>query len=332
MKISTNYNNFTLKNNSILKPLMEVIPNTKVCKNLRVIDRNTFSAYVFAKDYRLGITIEDLKEVFKLDGDEFINASFNFLAKKLCIPEELLPQIITKEEETPNKPFVYIPSQNIILKSKDLGTDSRHKIFGYLRHELQHLIQNLFILRHETLGIEAIETYVEKSYDLVKDAFQIHLNSGISVDEFIKKYVDEEWVAEVFKKLKTNQEKNGDANIDQELSFLREEFGKDMEEYRDLVIKKMGIIKADSFDAKKSELFFNEFKDVGYYDSEGNIDAGKYIRSIVENDALMAGLVSDAESRGKVCLFKKMKEDSIESILNLSEQDAQSIKKVLPKE
>ena len=91
---SNKSNNIQFQSSQLVKELTRVIPDTKVCKNLTVVDRKAFYSYIYTMQFKMKTTAEEIKKLFSFDGDEFFNKAYLFLAQKLNISEELIPPII----------------------------------------------------------------------------------------------------------------------------------------------------------------------------------------------------------------------------------------------
>ena len=156
MQINTHYNQTPFKS-SFLADLTKVIPNTRACKNLTTLDVNCFRAYAYAMRYRMKNSAEEIKNLFKLEGNDFINETFNYIGNKLGIDKELMPEVLVLDEDDPDAPMAYRVTESIFLRNKDLSMYTKPQIFGFIRHEIQHYKQIIDIIRHETLGEQLID-------------------------------------------------------------------------------------------------------------------------------------------------------------------------------
>lgn len=320
--------NTQFKGATAINDLTKVIPNTKVFKNLTQLDKNCFTSYLYSMQFRLKTNAEEIKNLFKLDGDEFFESTYLLLANKLGLPKEILPPVYFQAEDN-IAPLSYLPNQNVILRNPDFKNISKAELFGHIRHELQHFVQNLYILRHETLGETAVEIYTKNKVDDLKNGYKYFLENNIPVEVY-KSYLDDndEKTIEQSIQLYTallNKETDIETAFKDAPKLIKEDF----EEYRNLVIEKLGMIKKDSLEAKKAEKFFEDFCNINYFDSEGKIDLGKYVTSAVEIDALLAGQVATFEANGGGCLFRELKEEALDFLSQEDSNDYKSVKKAL---
>ena len=174
MQITTSYNQPQFKSSTFAN-LTKVIPNTKVCKNLTPLDINCFRAYTYAMKYGMKNNAEDIKNLFKLDGDNFVTATFSFIANKLGIDNEIMPEILTAEKDNPKAPMEYNITANFIVRNKDLSMWTKPQIFGFARHEIQHVVQIMNILCHETLGEKLVDMRVNNHLENLKNVWNLLL-------------------------------------------------------------------------------------------------------------------------------------------------------------
>lgn len=81
---TNNYKNVSKTSFQGLKPeqLLEVIPNTKVCKNLTHLDKHVFQQYIASKPFKSGVTPDEFAELSKSSGADFILNTYELLTKK----------------------------------------------------------------------------------------------------------------------------------------------------------------------------------------------------------------------------------------------------------
>ena len=126
-----------------------------------VFNNLLFRKYVLAKNYRTKYNMADFKELYKYNGLEFVKRTCSYLAEKLAIPQVMKPAILNIGENK-NSYMSYDLSANHINVSNEALKTPKTAIAGMLRHELQHLIQNMDINRHETFGEDMIKAYSSK--------------------------------------------------------------------------------------------------------------------------------------------------------------------------
>ena len=326
MQICSNYQYSPhFRNNTNLANLTKKIPNTSVCRKMTYLDKNALVAYMHASKYRLYNCAEELKSLFKLEGDDFINSSYIFLCKQLNIPEAVRPQIEILPTQQEN-PMGYLPAFNVIVRNEHLSNYTKPQIFGFIRHEIQHLLQNLDIFRHEKLGSTATEIYAQNRANSTRAAIDYYVEN-ITPEVFYELSGGSKEATESFKILqKYHKEGNREAYEKEYLDFeapIREE----VQAFHDLVIKEMGVIKEGSKEADNAEIFFDEFCSVNYYDPNGQIDLGRYLTTAIEADACLAGDINRFDTETGGCFFKKLKDDALVMLKNKESEEYKSIER-----
>ncbi len=259
-------------------------PVVSVPKTLTEIDALNFRTYIHAKTFDFKATQEELNALFKFDGDEFFVKTYDFFIKKLGISENLKPPVINQPAHQ-SVGMTYDFCQNLITRNPNSLEQGKNAIFGQIRHELQHFIQNMNILRTENIGEEAVDFYSE----LI--ANQKIMNTDYMVKNIPLEQVDET-VQSNFKILK-DLLKNNPNGYENELKAGKKLIADDMkiqlQTFRNLVVQEMGLIKADTKSAKRSEKMLGEMlKEKGYWKDDGSMHLGRYSFDIRENDAMLA--------------------------------------------
>ena len=178
----------TKRISTTLDKAMEIIPNTKVAKNLTILDKYAFQQYCFALNNKTRVTKEELDSLFAKDGKDFIDSTYNFLLKKMNIDDSIKPVLIyTEKSISSDLAMGYSPTNNVIQVpiSTIQGNSSKPQLYGYLRHELQHFKQNCDVLRCSEISDKAIETYTEQLAKTERDYFK-HILNRCSVDEILE--------------------------------------------------------------------------------------------------------------------------------------------------
>ena len=145
--------------------LREKVQGKEVFKDATNIQISALKTYIETQKYALGMTPQDVAELSKYDGNDFILKSYEYLINKLNIPGEIAPPFTVQNnmKNAQSLLMMYMPAMNIIVVNSDQCKDlDKTTTFKMLRHELQHYMQNINILRHETFGDEAIDIYKEK--------------------------------------------------------------------------------------------------------------------------------------------------------------------------
>lgn len=307
-----------------LNRLTKVIPDTRVAKGLTQLDKNCFQGYVYSMKFKLGTTVEEIKALTKLKGEEFVTGAYDLLTKKMGIPEEIKPPLIPKQQSE-TAPMAYMFNYNVIALNPDLSTLSQGMIFNGLRHELQHFKQNMDIFRHETLGEKVVDIHVKGLLNTEKTTVK-HLLANMSLDEMVEQGVIQTQEAyDAMVRYKKCLENNDIAAFDKEFEKLEPESRTHITAFRQKVIDSMGIIKTGTKEAEKAEQYLNDFQNINYFDGGDKIDYAKYFASKIEQEALMAGERADFEFSGEGCMVKFSK-DKFKAAM--ASQDAE-VKKML---
>lgn len=306
------------KGNIHLNKLTEVIPNTKACKNLTPLDKNCFHSYVYSLKYKSGITQEEINKIFNLDGMDFLKACYDFIVRKLNIPENLRPPAVIGELSSKDLSMAYEPGKEMITISPNIFNSTKTQIFGCLRHEFQHYMQNLSVYRHEKIGKEAVEFW---SKDI--------LEKEKALLEPLYKKTDDELKAlgyngDAFKEIKKMQDLylNNRTAYDKIYEDCAKRNAESLTDIRNRAIQEMGIVKEGTKEAKRAEIFFKEFKEQAnqsssYYNPDGSLNMKKYLSTAIEQDAYSAGDRWKADAEGS-CYLKTLKSPAlkIEKLLN----------------
>ncbi len=326
MQVYSNYQYHPqFRNNATLANLTNKIPNTSVCRNMTYLDRNALVAYLHASKYRLHNCAEELKSLFKLDGDDFVNSSYVFLCEQLNIPEAVRPQIEILPTQQEN-PMGYLPAFNTIVRNADLSNYTKPQIFGFIRHELQHLLQNLDIFRHEKLGPTAAEIYAQNRANSTRIAIDYYVEN-ITPEIFYELTGESKEATESFRVLQKYYKEGNKEAYEREYLGFEEPIKQEVQAFLDLVVKEMGTIKEGTKEANNAEIFFDEFCSVNYYDPNGQIDLGRYYTTAIESDACLAGDINRFNMETGGCFFKKLKDDGLAVLNNKESEEYKSIEK-----
>jgi len=277
-------------------------------RKFTLIDKFIARTYFHTKTLDFKTSQEEINALFKFEGDEFFKKAYDFLCSKLAIPEKLKPQLV----EMPRQERVimlYDLTSNIIIKNTNASKQSKIEMFSNLRHELQHFIQNMNILRTEGIGEQAVEQYskiVAKNRRLYVDA-EVR---NITLEQLKVSY--DEQTLEYYKYLK-DLLKNNQNDYKAELENLEQIFENntrpEIQAFRELVLNEMPQIKAGTTMAKRSEKMLNAVVS-SYFKDDGSVNAGKYVYDIMENEAILAGQVAELKTHPpdeKFCYIQNMK-------------------------
>lgn len=306
-----NTNNVAFKG-GIPEKMLRVIPGTKACKNLTPIDIMSFQEYLkFRSQKRIGICAKDIAELSKYEpqSKEYTVAAYELLTKKMGFPQEIRPSLCFSSQIPAGAPMMYVPANNIIYVDSDkLGMFHDNQIFACLRHELQHYIQNINILRHETLAPKGMDfltkTYIEAQKNSCTDFVKNNSMKALAESgQFSPEHL------ELLNKTKVCLDKNDIDGFDKLFVGMEKDYRKELESLVAKIRNRLGIIKSDSSLTPKIQQTIKDFQTLGYYKQEDNsIDYRKYFDTFIEGDAIQQQMYAEFEISQKPCFVRYMKE------------------------
>ena len=253
-----------------------------------------------ARKLRTNITQEEINKLFKLEGEDFFKSAYDFLIEKLGIPSGVKPEIVIHTQEIPVE-MAYMPYNNAILRKPKFQTDSKSFIFGIIRHEIQHLKQNLDILRHEELGKKAVEAYSDETARRLVLTLEELVNK-YSLEDFVKTGANPAQISEFFA-LKSLVMLNRMEEYHDALSEIGEVIKNntkaELERVRQVATAELGAIKPGTREAARAEKYYDEFININYWKEDNSIDLGKYVFSYSEIEAMTSQSVAMSEFDGK---------------------------------
>lgn len=307
--------NTSFKGSNIPAKILEIIPDTKVCKNLRKIDKVCFQEYVNFKTHRLGITAEDIAELSKYEElEDFILASYELLTEKMGLSQEIRPALYFLPVKT-KTPMAYSAIENIIIVDPEqcIGFNNTQKFSG-LRHELQHYVQNTQMLRHETIAPKAINAMVTQ-YTNVQKSSVINLIENNLINELLTSGQLNPQQLEFFNKARTFLTNKDIESFNNLFTDISASYREQLQALTAKITDSLGVIKADSSLTPRIQKVFEEFQNVGYYKKDGNIDYKKYFDTFIENEAMQQQTYAEFEFSQEPCFVKFMK-NTIDNLFN----------------
>ena len=314
-KLNTQNQKIQFKANPYVKQMTMPITDTKVCKNLTQIDKNTFVSYVFAKQFSFSTTEKEIQELFKLQGENFLEKAYKFLANKLNIDEKILPTIQKNIPEDPN-PFSYISKNNTILIAPNIEEYPNIQIFACLRHELQHFQQNVLMLRDDEIGEKLPTIYAKKLVNDLQDN-TIALLEKSSFEELSKKVSLTPEQAEFYKTCDTFI-KNDD--VDGFIEFFEPLYNVYINEWnkiRDIALEKYGPLTPK--EKIKAQSYFKDFFNIKYYNEDDTVNLAKHMTTAIELEANVASDYAIHQMFSKDCYFKTLKNQTLDLISSENE-------------
>ena len=303
--------------NKYVEKVMKVIPDTRTGKNITYLDAIATQSYIKSIPFRLKTTMAEINELKKLEGSEFILKSYLFLCKKLGFSENVRPGFNIVEDIANEGKMFYSPILNVIFcKAKEIEQFPKDEVFAFIRHELQHFIQNTSALRHETYGEKAVEVMVQ-SYKINES------NSFIAV---IKNYTDEQldvifkespetvFILKNFRKL---YEKGQTQAIDELLEAHSQQYRSDVLKVQEHLKRELGVISKNSPLSEKIQQDFVALHSSNYYNADASIDYKKYFSSEFEVEAGLAQSAANfAFKNSSECEMKLIKDMMLKSLVD----------------
>lgn len=303
---------------SAVQELTAIIPNTKVAKNLTQLDRNAFSYYIYARKFPNGITAEDIKSISKFEGSEFMIQAYELLTKKLGLSPDIRPPFSGVPQIQGDALGAYMPTTNMIVvdmqKIQNLKI-SKGNIFGFIRHELQHFLQNAAVLRHETIGEQAIEK-MRTNYINAEKATAINAVKMVPMEQLEQIFANNPEALTLIRRVKDCLEKGTLEDLEPYYEKMGKEYTQNLINLRHKLIDKLGLIKKDSNQTKKIQGYFNEFDKIGYYNSDGQVNLAKYLQSRTEQEAMVSQLQAQFEYSQEPCFMHYAKTEFLKSLEN----------------
>lgn len=303
---------------SAVQELTAIIPNTKVAKNLTQLDRNAFSYYIYARKFPNGITAEDIKSISKFEGSEFMIQAYELLTKKLGLSTDIRPPFSGVPQIKGDALGAYMPTTNMIVvdmqKMQNLKI-SKGNIFGFIRHELQHFLQNAAVLRHETIGEQAIEK-MRTNYINAEKATAINAVKMVPMEQLEQIFANNPEALTLIRMVKDCLEKGTLEDLEPYYEKMGKEYTQNLINLRHKLIDKLGLIKKDSNQTKKIQGYFNEFDKIGYYNSDGQVNLAKYLKSKIEQEAILSQLQAQFEYSQEQCFMHYAKTGFLKSLEN----------------
>ena len=269
------------------KNLLPIVEH--VTKKVSERDTFLFRQYLFSKKFELKMDQDELKKIFELDGDEFFNASFDLIYKKLGLPQNLKPTIINMPLHE-SYAMAYDCSQNFLIKNINMPKLSKIQIYSFIRHELQHMLQNIEIYRHEELGEKIIKFYAEA---VAKAQVELIDNQAhnLSMEELQQAGLPKELLDfyAVLKKCISN--KNEEEYLKHLNDYRTSVFATSIDnnqKFREIIIKKMGFLPKGSKAESRAEKFYENMINPYTENILESLNIGKYLNDVREKEAITA--------------------------------------------
>lgn len=302
-------------NGKLPKELMEIVPNTRVSKNLTRFDQCCFKSYVNSIPYRIGVLPKEIKEIEHYEGENFVNACQNLILKKMGIPKEVRPALYPVNEIAGDAQMQYIVNNNIIVCDKTkISKATKPEIFGLIRHECQHYIQNTSILRHEEFGDKAI-TKMTESYINNEKETSTKLFTNYTDEQLQEIFINSPDALKLINQAKELYTKGDIEGFNKLFESVGKNYKKELIQFQTNLKNTMGSIPKDSPLTPKIARHFDELYNINYYDKNSKINCAIYLNQAIEQEAINAQAAGMSEFDYKSCPIRLIKKE-IESYFN----------------
>lgn len=323
---STIIHNIKAPAQKLLPPASKIKP-----KKIRSNDILFFRQYIFSKGLQIQTTEAEIQKLFQLEGDDFFIASFEFLFNKLGIPQSLKPQIVELPQSN-EVGMAYEFCNNWIIKNPNAPKATKIETYSFIRHELQHMLQNLDIMRHKQIGETAVKTYSE----LLTNNQMIMIENNIRnvPIEVLKLQGQPKETLTEYQLLKNLLQENKESEFKEYIEKIRqlilEQNITRIGNFRNLVLNEMGYLKEGSRAERRAEKFFNNINN-NYFQENGKVHTGKYSTDVREAEAIIAGEVALDDIKHYLgedtCYIKKLK-SQFEDLINNKEKYKEQIEQI----
>lgn len=260
-----------------------------VTKKVSERDIFLFRQYLFSKKFELKMDQDELKKIFELDGDEFFNASFDLIYKKLGLPQTLKPKVVNMPMNEVYA-MAYDCSQNFLIKNINMPKLSKIQIYSFIRHELQHMLQNIEVYRHRELGEKIIKFYAEAVAKAQAELVDKQVRN-FSMEELQQSGLPKE-LLDFYVILKECISNNNEEEYLKHLNDYRTSvFATSIDnnqKFREIIIKEMGFLPKGSKAESRAEKFYENKINPYTENILESINIGKYLNDVREREAIIA--------------------------------------------
>ena len=294
--------------------LKEVLLRTSETSKVPLLQKSIYRQYLDSKNLpRLAFDKQELDKLFAIERSrDFAKACFKGMVEKLNLPKKIAPKLVFEPVDA-DFIFGYERTSNSIIINTNDDVPPKNEIFALIRHEFQHYLQNIDLLRSEEYGEEHINNLVnvhisefkENTLSLLKDDPK---NWEVGYEEFKHLY-------QIKRDLENGSSEHFEKDIKEEGKAVR----KSLKNLQKEVIKSLGVIKASSPQSGYLKKLYKGFQE---YDEKTNeMDWDDYLTNYSEYEAVLAETATEAELENK-CLVNFLKERCDEFLNSEYEIDA----------
>ena len=316
-------NNYSSSNNIMFKQapqLKEVLLRTSETNKVPLLQRSIYRQYLDSKNLpRLAFDKQELDKLFAIERPrDFAKACFKGMVEKLNLPKKIAPKLVFEPVDA-DFIFGYERETNSIIVNTNDDVPPKNEIFALIRHEFQHYLQHIDLLRSEEYGEEHInnlvklnsDEYRENTVNMIKDDPK---NWEVEYEEFKRLY-----------QIKRDMENGSSESLEKEIKEEEKVVRKGLKMFQKEVIKSFGIIKADSPQSVRLKKIYDAFCE--YNEKTNAMHWGDYLTNYTEYEAIIAEVATESELENK-CMVNLLKE-RCEEFLNSEYEDDIKIKEEL---
>ncbi len=212
----------------------------------------------FVTPHISGLTKGKVRELESMPIEDFWVRSQEFISESYGIPPHLRAPMFVQDLEK-GLYAAYGFDANIIQVSPKLTKKSRGVIYGALKHEHWHQKQNFDVLRTENLGEEAVKRYAQAKAEFGVNTFK-NAYREMSEEELekLRPQLGENYDLVVrYREAVKQGEEAEKAFLDAGREADYQAIFKELDNFRQQVIKEFGVIPAGSEEAKVSEKYLS---------------------------------------------------------------------------
>ena len=234
--------------------------------------------YITGLSYKLKMTQDELDSFHKIrTRKQLEKKSYEYIAKKLDIPSEILPPLVQVEQDK-YADYSYAFLDNVIQAGIKLRTP-KTEILSAIRHEFQHFLQICNMLRTEGLGSEAQKYLTQESIEDRKDFITMLIKKSNFKIFDPKECPDAKFLNGLRNALHFN-----DINLFNERFKPAAEGIKNMwQQIRTVAISHWGVIKQGTYESRTNKELFEDLKK-----HKPDEDIFDWAISKLEKDAMLA--------------------------------------------
>lgn len=271
------------------------VPNQAVSKKLTYLDVLSFHNYIDSKRLSKNENIEEINKLKNLTGKDLINSVIGYFMKEYKYPKELQPKV--KNNKAIDGSMGFSPLTNtIFVNPSNIEDNSFENIICITRHEFKHFENFVNMLRNSYINKKAVKLLSCASAAENKLNEQYKMHEQINPNEIFD-------AKNIFKGCIIYYDKHPE-----DMLYIKKY--NELNNYRKIAIKKLGILPRRSEENYRTQKIFEEYKKKIILYTE------KEINSVLDNhctydeyEAYLSGIIFKNQIFEKDrCLFNLLKE------------------------